>query len=245
MYRISVVVPVYNEGTGLTRFHSSLTETLERLASGAYEIIYCDDGSSDDTADIIRAFCAANKHVRLIKFSRNFGKESALTAGIAEASGKAIITLDGDSQHPVELLPKFMAAWEAGAQVVIGVRTDNVGEGWIKRHGSRWFYRLLNKITGQKTIPGSSDFRLIDQTVREAFLSLKETDRMTRALIDWLGFRREYVYFKANAREVGSAGYTFGKLTKLAANSFVSLSPQPLYISGYLGIFITFVLAYV
>jgi glycosyltransferase involved in cell wall biosynthesis len=238
-YRLSVVVPVYNEGVGLTAFHASLTKTLEALAKNSYEIIYCDDGSTDNTATVIRALCTTTKHVRLVKFSRNFGKESALTAGIAEARGEAIITLDGDSQHPVELLPKFVAAWEAGAQVVIGIRTDNSGEGWMKRTGSRWFYRLLNKITGQKTIPGSSDFRLIDQTVREAFLSLKETDRMTRALIDWLGFRREYVYFKANAREDGAAGYNFAKLLKLATNSFVSLSPQPLYISGYLGIFIT------
>lgn len=235
--RISVVVPVYNESRLITGFHAALLGTLQALPY-QFEVIYCDDGSTDDTAEIIRDWCSKDAHIKLIRFSRNFGKESALTAGIAEATGDAIIMLDGDSQHPVELLAKFLEKWEAGAQVVIGVRTANSGEGWVKRHGSRLFYNLLNKITGQKTIPGSSDFRLIDRMVQEAFLSLTESDRMTRALIDWLGFKREYVYFKANAREDGAAGYTFGKLTKLATDSFVSQSPRPLYLSGYLGIFI-------
>jgi len=234
--RISVVVPVYNESRLIAGFHASLLKTLQALPY-QFEIIYCDDGSTDTTREIIRDWCK-DGHTRLICFSRNFGKESALTAGIAEATGDAIITLDGDSQHPVGLLSKFLEAWESGARVVIGVRTANSGEGWIKRHGSRLFYKLLNKITGQKTVPGSSDFRLIDRAVQEAFLSLTESDRMTRALIDWLGFKREYIYFKANAREDGAAGYTFGKLTKLATDSFVSQSPQPLYVSGYLGIFI-------
>jgi len=236
--RISVVVPVYNESRLIAGFHAALLAMLQTL-SYTFEIIYCDDGSSDETPELIRAWCKKDDRVKLIRFSRNFGKESALTAGLSEATGDAILTLDGDSQHPVELIPKFLAAWEAGAQVVIGVRTANSGEGWVKRHGSKLFYRLLNNITGQKTVPGSSDFRLIDRVVQEAFLLLTETDRMTRALIDWLGFKREYVYFKANAREDGAAGYTFSKLTKLATNSFVSQSPQPLYISGYLGIFIT------
>lgn len=238
-YRLSIVVPVYNESAGLESFHISLVKTLQSLAANDYEIIYCDDGSTDNTAEIVRKLRGNDTHVKLIKFSRNFGKESALSAGIAEATGDAIITLDGDAQHPVQLLPKFVEAWKAGAQVVIGVRTSNTGEGFVKRRGSQVFYKVFNKLTGQKLVPGSGDFRLIDRAVQQAFLSLKETDRITRGLIDWLGFRREYIHFKANAREGGSAGYSIGKLTKLAANSFVSLSPQPLYLFGYLGIFIT------
>ncbi|HKR82343.1 MAG TPA: glycosyltransferase family 2 protein [Candidatus Saccharimonadales bacterium] len=236
---LSIVVPVYNEGGGIESFHRALTTVLDGIAKDSYEVIYCDDGSQDNTAEVVRKL-RDDEHIKLIKFSRNFGKESALTAGIAEARGEAIITLDGDSQHPVELLPRFVDLWRAGAQVVIGVRVANSGEGFVKRYGSRWFYGLFNKVTGQKLIPGSGDFRLIDRVVQEAFLSLKETDRVTRGLIDWLGFRREYVRFKANAREVGTASYSLGKLARLAANSFVSLTPQPLYISGYLGIFIMF-----
>ena len=238
-YLLSVVVPVFNESTGLQAFHKSLLDVVQEHAKDSYEILYCDDGSTDDTSKLASGFHDHNERVKLVRLSRNFGKENALSAGIAEASGKAILMIDGDGQHPVELIPQFLAAWQAGAQVVIGVRTDNNDEGWFKRIGSRWFYRLFNRLTSQQMLPGSTDFRLIDISVRQAFMGLKETDRITRGLIDWLGFRREFIYFKANARSQDSAGYSPGKLIKLAANSVVSMTPVPLYLSGYLGLFIT------
>lgn len=238
-YLLSVVVPVFNESAGLEAFHKSLLETVRQATKDSYEILYCDDGSSDGTAQLVTAFHATDKNVKLIKLSRNFGKENALSAGITEASGQAILMVDGDGQHPVELIPKFLAAWQSGAQVVIGVRTDNRDEGWFKRLGSHWFHKLFNRLTNQQLLPGSTDFRLIDASVRQAFVQLRETDRITRGLIDWLGFRREFIYFKANARQQDSAGYSRSKLIKLAADSFVSLTPTPLYLSGYLGVFIT------
>lgn len=236
---LSVVVPVYNEGSGLEAFHNSLVGVLKKSPIKSYEIIYCDDGSTDDTAQLVKRWNVADSKVKLIKFSRNFGKENALSAGIAAARGEAVIMLDGDSQHPVELIPKFIGAWEDGAQVVVGVRSGNSSEGWFKQAGSQLFYTIFNKLTNQKLLPGSTDFRLIGKPVREAFLTLQETDRITRGLIDWLGFKRKFIYFEPKPRAKGSPGYSRMKLMQLAANSFVSLTPKPLYLFGYLGIFIT------
>jgi dolichol-phosphate mannosyltransferase len=238
---ISIVIPVHDERAGLASFHNTLMDVVERSTTDDYEIIYCDDGSSDGTTEQIAEWHGVDKRIKLIKFSRNFGKENALTAGITEAQGNAVIMLDGDGQHPVNLLPKFVTAWKNGARVVIGLRTENSQEGWFKRVGSWSFHYLFNKLTGQKLVPGSTDFRLIDSTVREAFLQLHETDRITRGLIDWLGFHREYVHFRAQPRAHDSSSYGPHKLFSLAAHSFVSLTPTPLYIFGYLGIIITLI----
>jgi glycosyltransferase involved in cell wall biosynthesis len=238
---LSVVVPVHNESSGLVQFHKSLVGIVRGCAKDSYEILYCDDGSTDDTSKLVKDFHVGDPRVKLIKLSRNFGKENALSAGIAEAGGQAVLMLDGDGQHPVELIPKFIDAWRAGAQVVIGVRTGNNDEGWFKRLGSRLFYKVFNRLTTQKLLPGSTDFRLIDASVRQAFLALTETDRITRGLIDWLGFQREFIYFQANARQQDSASYSRRKLMKLAANSFTSLTPTPLYVFGFLGVAITLV----
>ena len=236
---LSVVVPIYNEGASLKLFHTSLVRVLSDCAKDDYEIIYCDDGSNDGCSELITDWATHNPSVKLVQFSRNFGKENALSAGIAHASGKAIIMLDGDNQHPVQLIPRFLDTWKSGAEVVVGIRESNTDEGWVKKLGSKFFYKLFNKLTDQKLLPGSTDFRLIDRSVQQAFLELNETNRITRGLIDWLGFRRDYVHFDAVARQAGNAGYSPRKLVQLATNSFVSLTLKPLYLFGYLGVFIT------
>lgn len=236
---ISFVVPVYNEALGLDKFHASLIEVIKSLAGYDYEILYCNDGSSDNTYQVVKELNSKDSRVKLISLSRNFGKESALAAGIKQAKGQAIVTLDGDGQHPVELIPEFIKKWVNGSQVVVGVRQVNEGQSSSKNVTSSLFYRLFNNLSGQKIEPGSTDFRLIDAEVQAAFLELKESDRITRGLIDWLGFDRDYVYFTANARIAGTASYSTGKLIKLAIDSFVSMSSRPLFIFTYIGLFIT------
>ena len=234
---ISIIVPVFNESAGLASFHVSLVASLKSIDNIDYEIIYCDDGSRDDTSEIIQELHSNNNNVRLITLSRNFGKEYALTAGINQAKGDAIVIVDGDGQHPVELIGRFVSAWRDGAQVVIGVRKDSRHR--VKSWRSKLFYKLFNGITGETLLAGSTDFRLIDAEVQRAFIGLTETDRITRGLIDWLGFRREIIEFKANDRQFGTASYTTKQLVRLAVNSFVSLSPVPLYIFGFVGVIIT------
>lgn len=236
---LSIVIPVYNEAANIRTFYEVLAPIADKTSGRSYEIIYVDDGSDDESAALIESIRRTDKNVKLLGLSRNFGKEIALAAGIAHARGEAILMIDGDGQHPAERIPEFVSAWRQKAQVVIGVRTANQGEGFVKKYGSRLFYRILNALLGVKMVPGSSDFRLIDREVQQEFMKLNEPQTMTRGLIDWLGFERVYVPYAANPRTAGEDGYKFKKLVRLAAHSFVSLSPVPLYAFGYLGVVIT------
>jgi dolichol-phosphate mannosyltransferase len=147
--------------------------------------------------------------------------------------------IDADLQHPINLVPDFIGKWEDGAEVVIGIRNKNKSVGMMKRIGSSFFYKIINKISDVEVVPNATDYRLLDRVVIDQFNRFTETNRMTRALIDWLGFKRVYINFEANERIHGTASYSFWKLMKLAMNSFVSLSLLPLKLAGYLGILIT------
>lgn len=240
--KLSIVVPIYNEAANLIEFNKDLLNEMKQLASlgiNDYEIIYVDDGSSDASATIIKDLQKTNSTIKLICLSRNFGKESALAAGIAEACNDAVITIDGDGQHPVDVMPELVAKWQAGSKVVIGVRRNSGAESWVKRQNSRLFYSIFNKLASQKLTPNSTDYRLIDKQVQQEFLKLHESDRLTRGLIDWLGFSPSYVKFDVRMRSHGKATYSQTKLIGLATNSFVSLTTKPLYLFGYLGVAIT------
>lgn len=232
---VSIVVPAYNEAAGIEQFYASLRKVLAGALTYRHEIIFINDGSTDNTLDILHAITKKDERVRLLCLSRNFGKEVATTAGINNAKGDALIILDADGQHPVELIPKFIGHWEAGNNVVVGVRTQNQKEGFLKKYGSGLFYRLFNATSDMKLVPGSTDYRLIDRSVQQEFIRMTERNRITRGLIDWLGYRRNYIYFKANERMAGEATYSFKKLLKLAVNSTISLSTTPLYFAAYIG----------
>ena len=233
---LSVVVPLYNERQALEDLHKKLIEEVRRVADDSYEIIFCDDGSTDGSGQLIKKWAKDNKHLKLLRLSKNFGKEIATTAGIHQARGQAIITIDADGQHPPELIGDFVARWQTGNQVVIGLRTGNQKEGLVKRWGSKMFYGLFNRFAGLKLVPGSTDFRLIDRSVQADFIKMTEHNRITRGLIDWLGYTRDYIEFTANPRLHGRAGYSFKKLLKLAVDSTISLSISPLYVTAYIGV---------
>jgi glycosyltransferase involved in cell wall biosynthesis len=231
---LSIVVPVYNERAGITGFNVSLKAVLSSLSGIDYEIIYCNDGSTDGSMEVLQALAERDTTIRILCFTRNFGKEVATTAGIHAAHGDAIMTLDADGQHPVERIPEFVAKWQKGVKVVIGLRTGREAS-FTKRFGSKLFYGLFRRVSGIKMEPGSSDFRLIDRSVQQEFAQMTERNRITRGLIDWLGYEREYVSYKENARMAGTSPYSFRKLVKLAIDSAISLSLSPLYITAYIG----------
>ena len=237
---VSVVVPVYNESDGIKLFHNDLlVPVLNADKKNSYEIIYINDGSRDDSAQKLARIAKKDKRVKVVGFSRNFGKEIATTAGLHYATGSAAIIMDSDGQHPPARMPDFITKWQAGAQVVIGVRDSNQKEGFIKRYGSKAFYTLFNSTSGSEIVPRSTDFRLIDRVVLDEFLKFTERKRITRGLIDWLGFDREYVTFDAPARIAGEASYSTKQLVSLAMNSFTSLSLKPLFFFGWVGGVIT------
>lgn len=237
---LSVVIPVYNEEENLLWHHSRLTKHLKSLRLN-YEIIYVNDGSNDNSPTILEKICNNDKRSRYISFSRNFGKEPATSAGLHEARGQAVVMIDADGQHPIEIIDEFVTKWRDGNKVVVGVRTSNTNEGFVKRYGSKIFNRTINSVTGRKTPPGSTDYRLLDRQVVDEFRKLNEHNRITRGLIDWLGFKRDYVYFVAPERHAGNASYSIRKLVQLAVHALVSQTTKPLKITGYLGAFVMFI----
>jgi dolichol-phosphate mannosyltransferase len=240
MKSISIVIPAYNEEKNIAPIYNALKKVFVSVGkSYEFSILFINDGSTDNTIFEIEKLSKSDMTVKYIDFSRNFGKELATTAGINNCVSDACIMLDADMQHPVELIPEFIAKWEEGNDVVVGVRKENKSDKLIKKIGSKIFYKIINQIADVHIIPSATDFRLIDKVVIAEFNRFTETNRMTRALIDWLGFQRTCVYFNANERLYGTASYGFWKLFKLAVNSFMSLSLVPLKLAGSLGIFIT------
>jgi len=234
---ISIIIPAYNEEQNLTWHHKRVSDFLKKEGIN-YEIIYIDDGSRDRSLDILRGFSKKDNRVRYVRFSRNFGKEQATSAGLHICRGDAAIMLDGDGQHPIELLPEFIKQWEAGSKVVVGIRDTNTNEGVVKRFGSKLFNAVINSLTGSSTPKNSTDFRLLDRQVIDEFCRLQEHNRITRGLIDWLGFERTYIHFTASERHDGKASYSIRKLIRLAIHALVSQTTKPLQFTGYLGSFV-------
>lgn len=235
---ISIVVPAYNEEDNIAPFYAQLQKTLRKLQKYEFEIIFINDGSRDNTLKKIHQLQKKDSRVECIEFVRNFGKEIATTAGLHSAQGTAVVMIDADLQHPIELIPEFIAQWEKGAEVVTGVRRTNTNSRF-QQFRSRLFYLLLNKVSDTGIVPNSTDFQLLDRVVVDEFNRLTERSRMTRGLISWLGFPATYIYFDARERANGSATYSTFKLIRLAVSSFVSLSLFPLKFAGYLGLVIS------
>lgn len=240
MKTISFVIPVYNEEAVISEFlDQHFLPAIAKLADYKTEIILVNDGSSDQSLQILQNYATKDKSIKVVSFSRNFGKEPALSAGLKYATGDAVMTMDADGQQPPELIPDFIKKWEAGAEIVTGVRDHYTKHGFIAKTGSKLFYKLLGAMGNKNTVPGSTDFRLLDRVAVDEYNRLTEHNRITRGLIDWMGFRQDHIDYTYGARLAGKPSYTFKKLFNLAIDSFVSLSTTPLVIFGYIGIFIT------
>lgn len=238
---ISLVIPVFNEEKGIIHFLDQLLLPELDKISKEYrtEVLLVNDGSTDQTLSILQHYLKQKPTLKLLSLSRNFGKEAALSAGLQYAKGDAVVTIDCDGQQPPHLLPEFIKHWQQGSLVVTGVRDQYTKHGLIPRLGSKLFYKLLRFIGNKHTVPGSTDFRLIDRFVVDQFNQLTERNRITRGLIDWLGFSQTYINYTYGVRYAGKPSYNFSKLFRLAIDSFISMSTTPLVIFGYLGVFIT------
>lgn len=233
---ISIVIPVYNEAANIPLLYDELVKHTKRLPY-RFEVLFVDDGSSDDSVKAIKQITTREKDFKLIELTRNFGKEAAVSAGLHQVKGDAALIMDADLQMPPRIMKEFFKRWESGAEVVVGVFAKR-NMSMLKQIGARWFYRIMRLIGHTKLTPNATDYRLLDRQVVEAFKQLTERDRITRGLIDWLGYKRDYVYFEQEARRHGQPTYSYRKLIKLAINSFTSHSLVPLKLAGYLGAFI-------
>lgn len=231
--RISVVVPVYNEEENLPVLHARLAAVLP--AHGPYEIVFVDDGSRDRSVAVVLDLQQQDQAVRLLRFSRNFGHQAAITAGIAAARGEAVILMDCDLQDPPELLPELVQRWQDGYEVVYAVRQHR-DEGLFKRSTAAAFYRLLRAVSSVDIPVDAGDFCLLDRKVVDVIADLPEKNRYLRGLRSWAGFRQIAVPYDRPARHAGEAKYTTRKMAKLAVDGIMSFTSLPLKLASYMGL---------
>ncbi|EEQ47718.1 glycosyltransferase family 2 protein [Selenomonas flueggei] len=235
MKRISIVVPVYNEEENIAHFARAVADVMERLPYH-YELLFIDDGSSDRSREILRTLGAQDAYIGSIFLARNYGHQLALTCGIDHADGDAVITMDGDMQHPPELLPQLIARWEEGFEIVQTVRLTTEGVSFFKRATSKYYYRLLNLLTDVEIQEGGSDFRLMDRKAVLALRRYREHARFIRGMVGALGFRRTTVDFVAQARYAGSSKFSLRRMISFALDGIFAYSIKPLRTALYAGI---------
>lgn len=224
--RISCVVPVFNEEQGIAEFIAALTDTLKKLGY-VYEILLVDDGSKDNTPVIIQQL-RAHFVLRCIRFSRNFGKENAISAGLDHAQGDAVILLDADFQHPLELLSQFIVKWEDGYEMVYAVRQNRTDESWLKRTCARAFYQFTSRINRINIPANAGDFRLLDRKIVKALQKLPERNRFMKGLYSWVGFKQIAIPFEVQPRKTGNSQWNFYSLLDLAITGITSFTAFPL-----------------
>lgn len=237
---LSIVIPTFNEEGNILPLYEQITEVLKHIQITAYELIFIDDGSSDSSVLQIEKLCRADTSVHLIEFSRNFGHQHALKAGLDCARGAAVISLDADLQHPPSLIPDMITLWRSGAQVVYTRRQDKKNIGFFKKISAKAFYWLANRLSEVPIEEGTADFRLLDRKVVAAIKSFKESHLFLRGLIPTLGFKQVALDYEPAQRFSGQSKYSFSKMFQFAINGITSSSAKPLYFSIYLGLFFAF-----
>ncbi len=226
---ISIVVPVYNEEEALPLFYAQLREVLDSL-NREWEVIFVNDGSKDQTGGILEELAANDPRISAVHFSRNFGHQAALTAGLERSRGEFTISMDGDGQHPPKLIPEMLRLAESGYDIVLTQRMEAEQRSSFKKWSSETFYKLLNKVSDTQTLPGGADFRLMNRQALDALLSLPEFHKFLRGMVSWIGFRSVILPFEVPDRLAGHTKYSLRKMLRLASDAVFSFSMVPLYI---------------
>lgn len=232
-FKISIVVPILNEEGNIELLIEKINEVLKPY--GEYELIFIDDGSTDNTLDIIREKRQGNSKIHFLSFSRNFGHQNALRAGLDHATGDCVISMDGDLQHPPELIPKLIDKWQEGCDIVYTIRKDDPKLSFLKRKTAKIFYGMMNRFSDIKIDKGAADFRLLDRSVVEVVKTIKETNLFMRGMISWLGFKQCGIEYMPEKRHWGKTKYSMKSMIKLALAGITGFSVKPLRISTMLG----------
>ncbi|MCR5758702.1 MAG: glycosyltransferase family 2 protein [Selenomonas sp.] len=235
MKSVTIVVPVYNEGENILHFTTAVKEVMDKQPY-KWTLLFVDDGSRDNSLELLEDLQARLPYVKVIALSRNCGHQIALTCGLDHARGDAVISMDGDMQHPPELLPELLARWEEGYQVVQTIRQDTQGVSWAKKKTSALYYRLINRLSNVNIRPGGSDFRLLDRQAVEALGKYREHDRFLRGMVTLLGYKVAEVPFVAPPRFAGQSKYSLSKMVKLGVDGIVGYSVVPLRVAFVGGI---------
>lgn len=235
---LSIILPCYREATNLPAMLAALQKVLDQIP-GSKEILAIDDGSPDNTYEVLCALKAHHKDLHIIRFARNFGKEAALTCGLRMATGDAVAMLDSDLQHPPEVILDMLEKWRQGDQMVYALRRNRDGDGWLRRAYTKMFYWTFRTITDLELPEGAGDFRLLDKKVVAAINQLPERNRFMKGLMTWVGFKSGFVHFDAAERAGGKSSWSFGNLFMLAINGLTSFSTVPLRVWSLCGVVIS------
>ncbi|MDU2620608.1 MAG: glycosyltransferase family 2 protein [Dialister sp.] len=231
---ISIVTPVYNEEDNVVFFHEEITKVMKTTGMD-YELIYVNDGSKDRTDELIRELAEKDSHVRAVTFARNFGHQTAITCGMDFARGDAVITMDGDMQHPPELIPLLLEKWKDGYDIIQTIRTSTEDSGFIKKITSAGYYKVINSISKTPVTPGGSDFRLMNRKSLDVFLRFREHARFIRGIVGGLGFKQTTIKFEAPARHAGVSKFSMNKMLHFAMDGILTNSTTPLRAAFYAG----------
>lgn len=236
---VSIVIPAYNEADNVFVIAESIKQVFTTIDYN-YEIILVDDGSADDTLEKIKEYASTSKQIFFLEFSKNFGHQLAVKAGMDHAFGDCVISMDCDMQHPPELIPEMLNKWEEGYEVVYTIREEDKSLSKGKRSSSNLFYKTLNWLSDIDLEPGAADFRLLDQKVVNVFRNFQENEPFLRGLVKWLGFKQYAIKYNPAARFSGKSKYTLKKMFRLALHGVTSFSIKPLYSAVYLGFILSF-----
>ncbi len=231
--RVTIVIPAYNEGENCVVMADSLDGVFARLPYD-HNVIFVDDGSADNTLEVLERL-AQRPNVGYLSFSRNFGHQAALMAGLAASDGDCTISMDCDMQHPPELIGRMLELWQEGYEVVYTRRMEDRRLPLLKRLSSKMFYKVLNSLSSVRLEDGAADFRLTDRTVTQTLASLDENEPFIRGLVSWIGFRQCSIAYNPGERVAGQSKYTLGKMVKLAVEGVTSFSVRPLHIAAWVG----------
>lgn len=241
MKKISLLIPAYNEQEVLGYLYERLAQLADKESKYDFEFLFVNDGSRDNTLDIIKDFANIDTRVSYVNLSRNFGKEVAMMAGLDHVTGDATVIIDADLQDPPELIPQMIQLWQEGYDDVYAKRTSRDGESWLKKISSKTYYKLLQKISPIPIQQDTGDFRLLDRRAVEALRQLRESERYTKGMFSWIGFNKKEITYHRDPRKAGTTKWNYLKLINLAVDGITSFTTAPLRISTVLGFIISLV----
>ena len=236
MKKISIIIPAYNEQESLPILYERLTKLMDSMENYQFEVLFINDGSKDKTIEIIKELRQTDERICYVDFARNFGKEIAMIAGLDYATGDCVVFMDADLQDPPELIPELVKYWEQGYDDVYSKRRSRKGETWLKKFTSKRYYRVLQHVTKVEIQEDTGDFRLLDKRCVNALKKLRESQRNTKSMFSWIGYKKKEVLYDRDPRVAGSTKWNYVKLMDLAIDGITSLTTSPLRISTFIAI---------
>lgn len=239
MKLVTILIPCYNEEKSLPYLHNALQALMQENSGYQWQILFVEDGSKDKTLDTLRAMAEKEPRYAYVSLSRNFGKENAMLAGFDYAQGDCMVIMDADLQHPPHLIPEMLKFWEEGYQDVYAKRKDRNTDSWLRKKLSNWYYQLLQKTTRVDILQNVGDFRLLDRKCIDALKRLRESERYTKGMYCWIGFKKKEILFEPAERVAGESTFSYGRLLSLAMDGFTSFTTAPLKISTAIGVVVS------